>query len=358
MMKSKNKLAYFVAGGTGGHINAALALGELFQNKGYDVRYLTGKRPLDYKLFQGQKVHHLDSSPLRFKNPFKLLSGFFKNLGTFFSIFIQIKKNKPSFLLGAGGYVCGPTLLAGYLQGIPVYVVEQNSVMGLTNKILGYISKRIFVHFEKTIGLSPKLKNKVVVSGNPIRNKISGHTFPLRAVKEELNLLVFGGSLGALEINLLMEEMIKMNFPFQLNIHHQTGLDNEVKSFQAGTGVHYKQMKYIENMNDEYSWCDLILARAGASTVSELRVVGKPVILIPYPLATDNHQETNALFFKDEVKFPVFIHTAKELKEKNCQKLIDIINQQFSWAKNPPQLAPYRDKSTELVLEAITHDVE
>jgi UDP-N-acetylglucosamine--N-acetylmuramyl-(pentapeptide) pyrophosphoryl-undecaprenol N-acetylglucosamine transferase len=358
MNQTKNKLGYFVAGGTGGHINAALALGELFQTKGYEVRYLTGKRPLDYKLFKGQKVHHLDSSPLRFKNPFKLLFGLFKNLGTFISIFFEIKNNRPSFLLGAGGYVCGPTLLAGYLQGIPVYIVEQNSVMGLTNKILGHISKRIFVHFEKTLGLSPKLKNKVVVSGNPIRNKISHHSFPPKQVSEELNLLIFGGSLGALEVNMLTEELISLDFPFKLNIHHQTGLDHEVKELHLGKNIHYQQMKYIENMTEEYLWCDLIMARSGASTVSELRVVGKPVIFIPYPLATDNHQQTNAQFFKEEVKFPVFIHTAKELRALKCQKLIEIIHQQFTWAKNSPQMAPYRDKSTELVLEAIIHDVE
>ncbi|MFZ4712976.1 MAG: UDP-N-acetylglucosamine--N-acetylmuramyl-(pentapeptide) pyrophosphoryl-undecaprenol N-acetylglucosamine transferase [Bacteriovoracaceae bacterium] len=359
MTKMKtNKLAYFVAGGTGGHINAALALGELFQQKGYQVEFLTGKRPLDYKLFQGHVVRHLDATPLRIKNPIKLLQGFAKNFITFVSIFFDIRKRKPAFIVGAGGYVCGPTLLAGYLLGIPVYIVEQNSVMGLTNRILGNISTKIFVHFQKTLGLSERLKNKVVVSGNPIRNKISSFSFPLRAVTNDLNLLVFGGSLGAQEINLLMKELVQMDFPFRLNIRHQTGLDHEVKELKLGQNVVYEQKKYLENMAEEYQWSDLILARAGASTVSELRVVGRPVILVPYPLATDNHQDGNAKLFKEEVKFPVYIHSGKELSQNSCQKIIEIINQQYFWAKNPPQLASYHDKSTELVLEAILNDVQ
>ncbi len=355
-MKTKNAL--FVAGGTGGHINAAIAVGEMFQEKGYHVRYLTGKRPLDYKLFAGQNVDHLEASPLRYKNPFKLISGFLKNLQTFIKIFFQIKKIKPQFILGAGGYVCGPTLLAGYLQGVPIYIVEQNSVMGLTNKILGNISKKIFVHFKQTKGLAKKHQHKVVVSGNPIRNKIAAYSFSLKPVSGNLNLLVFGGSLGASEINNLIGELIKKDFPFKLSIHHQTGMDHKVDDKNLGQNINYDQKKYIDNMAEEYSWCDVILARAGASTISELRVVGKPVVLIPYPLATDNHQYYNAQLLKEEVEFPVFIHTAKELAENSTQKLTQLLLQQYEWAKNPPQNRPYHDKSTMAVMEEILRDVQ
>src|SRR6478752_6987880 len=151
------KNAVLVAGGTGGHINAAIAIGEALSSEGWSVHYLTGKRPLDYKLFKGQKVRHLDSKPLRTNNPFQFISNVVMNFVSFFTILFEFLKNRPTFIVGAGGYVCGPSLLAGFLLFIPVFIIEQNAVMGLTNRILGWISTSIFVHFTKTRGLSAHL---------------------------------------------------------------------------------------------------------------------------------------------------------------------------------------------------------
>lgn len=154
------KYAVLVAGGTGGHINAALAVGEALEAEGFDIRYLTGKRHLDYQLFKNKPVKHLNSRPLRTNNPFTLLKNILLNILSFISIFSLYLKKRPDFVVGAGGYVCGPTLLAGYLLFIPVFIIEQNAVMGLTNRLLGWFSRRIFVHFSRTLGLPPKLKIK------------------------------------------------------------------------------------------------------------------------------------------------------------------------------------------------------
>ena len=164
--------AVLVAGGTGGHINAALAIGEALLVEGWDIQYLTGKRSLDYKLFQNRNVRHLNSRPLRTKNPILLLNNIILNLGSFLSILKDFIIDRPKFILGAGGYVCGPSLLAGYILGIPVFVIEQNAVMGLTNRLLGWVARRIFVHFSKTHGLSKGLLKKVRVVGNPTRKTI------------------------------------------------------------------------------------------------------------------------------------------------------------------------------------------
>jgi UDP-N-acetylglucosamine--N-acetylmuramyl-(pentapeptide) pyrophosphoryl-undecaprenol N-acetylglucosamine transferase len=295
------KYAIIVAGGTGGHINAALAIGEAFQEKNFEVLYLTGKRPLDFKLFAHQNVIHLDSRPLRTNNPLTLVKNIIANLKSFIFIFKIYLKRKPSFVVGAGGYVCGPTLLAAFCQFIPVFIIEQNAVMGLTNRILGWISTTIFVHFSKTRGLPVALRKKVKVVGNPTRKSIK----PVAAKKFDgkLKVLVFGGSLGAKQINDIIFEIIK-NPPIDgMEIHHQLGSDFNPP--EVHPAVTYVPLEYIDNMQAEYDWCDVIISRAGASTVSELAIIKKPAIIIPYPQATDDHQYYNAQIFQQEADFSV-----------------------------------------------------
>jgi UDP-N-acetylglucosamine--N-acetylmuramyl-(pentapeptide) pyrophosphoryl-undecaprenol N-acetylglucosamine transferase len=305
------KYAVLVAGGTGGHINAALAVGEALVEQGYEILYLTGKRPLDYKLFKGQKVRHLDSKPLRTNNPFTLIKNILLNFISFVSIFFLYISKRPKFIVGAGGYVCGPTLLAGFLQGIPVFIIEQNAVMGLTNKILGWISSRIFVHFTKTKGLSQNLTQKVRVVGNPTRKSIQ--PVPMKMFDSNLKVLVFGGSLGATQINKVIFDLLKHPPVQKLSIHHQLG--SSQKAPDITTNVQYQPMEYIDNIQAEYEWCDVIIARAGASTVSELAIIKKPVLIFPYPQATDNHQLYNAQIFKEESDFTVEVLDPKSSHE-------------------------------------------
>lgn len=295
------KSAVLVAGGTGGHINAALAIGEALSEQGWDVRYLSGKRALDYKLFKGKKVSHLDAKPLRTKNPVELLKNLILNLLSFLTIVASFIVRRPHVIVGAGGYVCGPTLLAGYLLFIPVFIIEQNAVMGLTNRILGWISKKIFVHFSQTKGLSSRLLKKVVVVGNPTRKSIQ--PVPLKRVEGNLKVLVFGGSLGASQINQIIFDLLKSPPVENLSIHHQLGGNQLAPEFS--TTVDYVPMAYIDDMQKEYEWCDVIISRSGASTVSELSIIKKPVLIFPYPAATDNHQVYNAQIFKDESDFTV-----------------------------------------------------
>jgi len=295
------KYAVLCAGGTGGHINAALAVGEALKEQGFEILYLTGKRPLDYKLLAGQDVRHLNSKPLRTNNPLTLVKNVIQNFISFLSIFFLYASKRPQFIVGAGGYVCGPTLLAGFLQGIPVFIIEQNAVMGLTNKILGWISSRIFVHFTKTKGLSESLKPKVRVVGNPTRKSIQ----PVLTKQSDGNLkvLVFGGSLGATQINKVIFDILRDPPIAELSIHHQLGSGQ--KAPELNTTVDYEPMEYIDNIQKEYEWCDVIIARSGASTVSELAIIKKPVLIFPYPAATDNHQFHNAQIFKEESDFSV-----------------------------------------------------
>jgi UDP-N-acetylglucosamine--N-acetylmuramyl-(pentapeptide) pyrophosphoryl-undecaprenol N-acetylglucosamine transferase len=350
MKSKKNPYAVLVAGGTGGHINAALAIGEALQDEGYEILYVTGKRPLDYKLFSAVPVVNLDSKPLRTNSPIQLFKNIAMNVVSFVSVFGRFMMKRPRFIVGAGGYVCGPTLLAGYLQFIPVFIIEQNAFMGLTNRILGWISKLIFVHFSKTKGLSEALKRKVRVVGNPTRKSIQ--PVAAKKVSGDLKVLVFGGSLGASQINNVIYDIIKNPVVQNLSIHHQIG--TEIPELQSK--VEYKPMKYIDNMQAEYDWCDVIIGRAGASTVSELAIIKKPVLLIPYPQATDNHQFHNAMIFKDDSDFTVDVLDPKLPHSETVKRVEDFLvkasQQELKYTQKP---STGNNTCVEILREIKTH---
>ncbi len=314
-----NRHAVLVAGGTGGHINAAIALGERLASRGWDVAYLTGERPLDYKLFHGLPVTHLGSWPLRTRNPLKLLASLARNLLVFLSILLRFLRKRPAFIVGAGGYVCGPTLLAGRMLGVPVFIIEQNAVLGLTNKLLARMSGLIFTHFRRTRGLPASLAGKVRVVGNPTRKSIAPP--PSRDVSSPpLRILVFGGSLGATQVNELVAAWARRDHADPVEIIHQTG--NDVPpDWKPGRNVSYSAHRYLDRIQEQYAWCDVVVARAGASTVAELRIVRKPCFLVPFPQATDNHQWWNAKEFQEEGVCPVEVVEPRAPQDEMLRRL-------------------------------------
>lgn len=309
-----NKYCVLVAGGTGGHINAAIALGERLISLGYQVDYLTGQRPLDYKLFKNKNPIHLSSWPLRHKNPILLLKSLVMNLIVFLKIFKKFLNNRPLFVVGAGGYVCGPTLLAAKLNGIPIFIIEQNAVMGVTNRYLSKVADLIFVHFAKTKNLPLGKNNKTRVVGNPIRQSIKFS--PRLPPHNPLRVLVFGGSLGASQLNNAIDKYLLENPDVPLEIIHQTGIDQNLSNDKR-----IKKYKYLDEIQENYNWCDVIISRAGASTVAELRIVAKPSLLVPFPAATDNHQWWNALSLKDEKRFAVEVFDPKNSDVKLVEQM-------------------------------------
>ncbi|MFW5887660.1 MAG: UDP-N-acetylglucosamine--N-acetylmuramyl-(pentapeptide) pyrophosphoryl-undecaprenol N-acetylglucosamine transferase, partial [Bacteriovoracia bacterium] len=311
----KRGLIFIAAGGTGGHINSALAMGEFYIQKDYEIIYLTGKRELDYRLFAGHNKIHLDSRPLKVKNPFKLMVNISKNIASLLFLLKFTLQKKPQFTLGAGGYVCGPVSLACFITGRSVYILEQNSVMGLTNKLLSFLAKKIFISFHQTYGIPLFTRHKVIFSGNPIRNDFYEFDFS-KPNGRSFSILVFGGSLGARDINALVLGMLKDKWVDQLEIIHQTGTKNilEVDSSQISANINYKQFQYIDDMKEAYRNCDLIICRGGASTIAELAVVKKPCIIIPLLIHNDRHQVHNATDLKKYSSFPVYITQTEELR--------------------------------------------
>lgn len=336
------KKVILAAGGTGGHINAALSIGEELKTQGYEVVYFTGKRHLDYKLLEKQETIHIDAKPLRTKNPIKLTINILLNLKTFMQVFLKVININPSFVIGCGGYVCGPTLLTSWLAFKKVYVVEQNAIAGLTNKLLSNIADLNFISFKNTKGIT---KN-TYVSGNPIRSNINYKEIVKKS--DDIKILVFGGSLGARQINESIAFLIKkLNEKFI--VRHQVGKGNLTNSSSPS----YEEIEYLDNIQKDYEWADIIISRAGASSVSELEMVQKPVIFIPYPAAVDNHQEYNARALKEKVKFHVSIVNQSKYGEELADELFNEINNIIECNKFTPTEVVTPPSATRIIIEEI-----
>ena len=298
------------AGGTGGHINAALSIGQSLSELGHTIQYLSGKRPLDYKLFHNYECVHLTSSGIKGKS---LSSIFDSLLGVFVSFFVCVKfflNNRPSGVILTGGYVCGPIGLAAFFLGIPIYILEQNSVAGLSNILLAPFAEKIFSNFKSVKGLR-LFKNKMIISGNPIRNYEE-----IKGLKQEkkngtLKILAIGGSLGANDICKLISMIAsESKVEFDLEMKLQTGINNVEKwekYFSENKIGNATLFPYLEDMVNEYHWANLIVSRSGASSLSELEVLKKPCILLPFPFASDDHQRINAKLFFEDNEFPILL---------------------------------------------------
>lgn len=324
MEKKFDQKIALVAGGTGGHINAALALGE---DCAHPV-YISGTRDLDYKLFKDVNgpSFNLNAKPFVGKSKIQLPLNLFFNLLVFLKSLYLLKTQKIKIFLGCGGYICGPVGMAAKVLGIPVYVLEQNSVMGMTNKLLCKFAAKIFLNFEKTIGFNEAYREKSLVTGNPIR-----FNFVKKEKSEDCqkkNLLIFGGSLGAKEINESVFKLLNSKeITSKFKIQHQLGQSyqeyrDRIKTYSE---EQYQAHEYIYDMADFYQQADLIICRGGASTISELEVVSKPSIIIPYP-HKDRHQYHNAVNLKERVEFDLKIVESSPALAENLQEAIAQIN--------------------------------
>jgi len=212
-----------------------------------------------------------------------------------------MRKFRPDLVFGVGGYVTGPVILAARLLGITTCIHEQNSIPGLANKLLGYIASRIFVSLPGSEKYFPA--GKTVLSGNPVREKIiTAHKESNPQAKDEAaTLLILGGSQGAQRLNSLMleaaENCLTKLTPPPFIIHQTGGFDEEhVRQRYLELGLNARVEAFYSNMDEIYPQVDLIISRAGATTLAELTVLHKPVILVPYPFAADNHQEINGQY--------------------------------------------------------------
>nr|WP_267267768.1 undecaprenyldiphospho-muramoylpentapeptide beta-N-acetylglucosaminyltransferase [Alkalimarinus sediminis] len=295
----KDKTFLIMAGGTGGHVFPALATARMLQENGFNVHWLGSENGMEVELVSdaGLPISCISISGLRGKGKLALLIAPFKLINALIQALVVIRNVKPVGILGMGGFVTGPGGLAARLAGKPLLIHEQNAVAGMTNKLL---SKFATIVMEAFPGSFPS-GVKTVVTGNPVRKDICELTAEQRVQDQssDLRVLVVGGSLGAVAINQVVPEAIKLlGKGLSLDVTHQAGKKNleATQNNYQQAGVEANVVPFIADMKAAYEWADIVICRAGALTISELCMAGVGAILVPYPHAVDDHQTKNAGF--------------------------------------------------------------
>ena len=303
-VKNHNIRLIITGGGTGGHLFPGIALAQAMMRNspGCEVLYIGTERKVDKTALTGLgfKVMTIRSQGIKGKSFTSKIKAIFQQPFALLEAARIIREFKPDLVFGVGGYVTVPVILAARLLGIPSCIHEQNSVPGLANRLLGHITHRIFVSLQGSEKYFPTAKT--VLSGNPVRSSIltAAGRMHRRLYSEPLTLLILGGSQGARRLNSLVLEAVE-NSLHELSprpkIIHQTGEHDEaqVREKYAALDMNARVQAFFNDMAEIYSQADLVISRAGATTLAELAVFHKPVILVPYPYAADNHQEINGL---------------------------------------------------------------
>jgi UDP-N-acetylglucosamine--N-acetylmuramyl-(pentapeptide) pyrophosphoryl-undecaprenol N-acetylglucosamine transferase len=287
-------------GGTGGHVFPGMALAEevVTRHPGNDVVFVGTARGLEARVVPaaGYPIELVEVQGLKGKGLRSLLHGLWLLPRAFVQSWSILGKWRPDMVVGVGGYASGPLVLAAWLMRIPTAVQEQNAVAGFTNRVLGLLVQAAFTAFPEAGRYFAR--RKVHQLGNPIRRMLMENYMRPSARHDKLRLLVFGGSQGAHALNMRVIEALPhlADLKDRLHIVHQTGARDRdyVERGYRAVGFEPDVRDFITDMSAAYAGCDLVVCRAGATTLAELTVCKKPSILVPFPAAADNHQVLNA----------------------------------------------------------------
>src|SRR3990167_4655517 len=301
MMEGKVKRILIIAGGTGGHIFPALVVAQAIKNRGVDVYWLGSRGGLEERLVSSEfPMYTISITALRGKGITKKLVMPYRLLRAIFQAHRILRQLRPTVVLGMGGYVSGPGGIAAWLAGIPLIIHEQNSVAGLTNRLLAKVANSVLQAFPGAF----HYKRHAETTGNPVRNELIESVSPKERFNHRqgpLRILVLGGSQGARAINRQMLKAVEA-YPDRstITVWHQTGSADytEIKNGYDSISFEAKVTPFIDQMLSAYHWADIVVCRAGALTVSEIAAVGVGAIFIPYPHAVDNRQLHNSRYLE------------------------------------------------------------
>ncbi len=297
--------ALIMAGGTGGHIFPGLAVAEALRERGWRVHWLGGRGTADHPSMESQLVpprgfpfESIEFSGVRGKGvatlallPLRLLKAFWQSIAV-------VRRVRPDVVVGLGGYIAFPAGMMSVLLGKPLVLHEQNSVAGLVNKVLAGVADRVFTAFPKV------LKNATWV-GNPLRPAFTQQPEPavrFAGRSGPLKLLVVGGSLGAQALNRIVPQALALIPEAQRpQVIHQSGARQieALRENYRAAGVQAELTPFINDTARAFAEADLVVCRAGASTVTEIAAIGAAALFVPFPAAVDDHQTTNAAFLVD-----------------------------------------------------------
>jgi UDP-N-acetylglucosamine--N-acetylmuramyl-(pentapeptide) pyrophosphoryl-undecaprenol N-acetylglucosamine transferase len=360
MNNQQQRLKVIISGGgTGGHIFPAISIANALKQKDPDIDILfvgaEGKMEMEKVPAAGYKIIGLPVRGFQRKLSFQNISFFYKLLVSMVRARKIIRSFKPNAVVGVGGFASGPVLRAASRAGVPTLIQEQNSYAGVTNKILANKVDKICVAYDGMERFFPK--EKIIFTGNPVRQDltdISGkkHEEALTyfGLKGNMKtLLVVGGSLGARTINKSIEGGLSKIINQKVQLIWQTGKDYFEASKQAADAFKSEEIKvhaFISRMDLAYSLADVVISRAGASTVSELCMIRKPSILVPSPNVAEDHQTKNAMaLIKNDAAMMI---TDAEAPQQLVDVALKLLNDEF-------MLNVYRENSGKM---AVTNSAE
>jgi UDP-N-acetylglucosamine--N-acetylmuramyl-(pentapeptide) pyrophosphoryl-undecaprenol N-acetylglucosamine transferase len=299
-----------MAGGTGGHVFPGLAVASLMREKGWQVEWIGTADKMEAQLVpkHGFNIHFINIGGLRGKSIITQLITPFKLAGALFQAIALLRKLKPSAVLGMGGYASGPGGIAAWLLQVPLVVHEQNAVFGMTNRYLAKMATFTLTGFDLAGVVPANAANKSSPSnthyvGNPIRQDFFDIAPKhLANSTQGLNILIVGGSLGALALNQIVPKvLITLGERFSVSVKHQSGANKHAQVQAAYHNMpNVEVIEFIDNMQSAFSWSDIIICRAGALTVAEVAGAGRVAIFVPLPSAVDDHQSANARYLSDK----------------------------------------------------------
>ncbi len=297
---SGSHCALIMAGGTGGHIFPGLAVAEALREQGWRVHWLGAPDSMESRLVppRGYAFEAVDFSGVRGKGwrtlallPVRLVRSLWQSVRV-------MRRVRPDVLVGLGGYITFPGGVAGALLGRPLVLHEQNSVPGMANRVLAVLARRVYSAF-------PGVLRKAEWIGNPLRTAFLGQPAPetrFAGRTGPLRLLVVGGSLGAKALNEIVPQALAL-LPVDRRplVTHQSGAAqiDALRANYAAAGVQAQLTPFIDDTAQAFADADIVVCRAGASTVTEVAAVGAAALFVPFPFAVDDHQTTNARFLVD-----------------------------------------------------------
>ena len=298
-----------MAGGTGGHVYPGLAVALVLREQGWKIIWLGTKQGLEAKLVPAQNIEMvwLKIGGVRGKGVLRLFWLPAQIILAFIQSARAIFKHRPDVVLGLGGYTAFPGGMMASLFNRPLVIHEQNSIAGLTNRVLACLADQVLVAFPSAFQ-GPKDKpipcGKVALEccGNPVRADIAALPEPATRLQRrsgKLRVLVVGGSLGAQALNEAVPQALRiMVEASRPEVVHQAGAKHieQLQANYAAAQVDAEVLAFIDDMAQRYAWCDVVICRAGALTIAELAAAGVASVLVPFPHAVDDHQTTNAIF--------------------------------------------------------------
>ncbi len=334
-LKQSTGTLMVMAGGTGGHVYPAMAVADYLQSKGWQVVWLATQGGMENRLIEGKPYQKamITMRGVRGKGlmgwlllPIKLMTAFKQSASA-------IRTHQPDVVLGMGGFAAFPGGIMAKLLGKPLLIHEQNSIAGLTNKVLSRVANLVMAAFPSAFG------EKASLVGNPVRAEMIHVEAPTQRYQNRqgpLRLLVVGGSLGAAALNeVLPKALATLSESERPEVIHQSG-EKHLEALNAHyeqAGVKAETKAFIQDMATLYAWADLVVCRSGAMTVAELACVGVASVLVPFPYAVDDHQTFNAKYLSDQgagklvqqtgFTVPVVSDLLSNMTRKICQEMAE-----------------------------------